>query len=101
MVTEFTLLALTVLRIPLCSLINQYFVQLALKFPATKFLKSVSTVCIPNYPDRNLPTIFVYHEEEMKKNLVGPHVFGGMNLKIDGKHQRQGQTKGQTDRGTN
>ena len=76
--------SLTHSSIPLCALINQYLAQLAQKFPTTKFLKSVSTVCIPNYPDRNLPTIFVYYEEEIKKNFVGPHAFGGMNLKVDG-----------------
>lgn len=69
--------------IPLCTLINQYLTQLSAKFPATKFLKSISTTCIPNYPDRNLPTIFVYFEGEMKKQLVGPDAFRGMKLKID------------------
>lgn len=69
--------------IPLCTLINQYLSQLAAKFPATKFLKSISTVCIPNYPDKNLPTVFVYFEGEMKTQWVGPISFGGMNLTID------------------
>ena len=70
--------------IPLCSLINQYLTQLAAKFPATKCLKSVSTTCIPNYPDKNLPTIFVYFEGELKSQIVGPVDFGGMNLTIEG-----------------
>ena len=70
--------------IPLCALINQHLYQLAPKFPATKFLKSISTTCIPNYPDRNLPTFFVYHEGEMKGKIVGPIEFGGMNLTVDG-----------------
>ena len=69
--------------IPLCALINQFLVRLAQKFPATKFLKSVSDTCIPNYPDKNLPTMFIYCEGEMKGQLVGPLVFGGMNLTID------------------
>lgn len=69
--------------IPLCSLINQYLANLARKFPATKFLKSISSLCIPNYPDKNLPTIFVYSEDDLKKQFVGPLVFGGMNLKQD------------------
>lgn len=69
--------------IPLCTLVNQYLSQLAKKFPCTKFLKSVSTTCIPNYPDKHLPTIFVYYEEDMKKQFVGPLVYGGMNLKVD------------------
>lgn len=70
--------------IPLCTLINQHLSMLARKFPQTKFLKSISTTCIPNYPDRNLPTIFVYFESEMKAQFIGPLVFGGMNLKVEG-----------------
>ena len=50
--------------IPLCALINEYLNRLAPKFPTTKFLKAISTTCIPNYPDKNLPTIFVYFEVE-------------------------------------
>lgn len=69
--------------IPLCALINKHMIQLARKFPAAKFLKSVSTNCIQNYPDKNLPTIFVYHGGEMKGKLIGPHAFGGMDLKQD------------------
>jgi hypothetical protein len=69
--------------IPLCKLINEYLYNLARKFPATKFLKSVSSVCIPNYPDKNLPTLFIYYEGDMKKQFVGPLVLGGMNLKQD------------------
>jgi len=69
--------------IPLCSLINQFLVRLCSKYPQIKFLKSVSTVCIPNFPDRNLPAIFVYFEGELKTQLVGPLAFGGMNMKIE------------------
>ncbi|CAB1437204.1 unnamed protein product [Pleuronectes platessa] len=69
--------------IPLCTLINQHLSVLARKFQQTKFIKSISTTCIPNYPDRNLPTIFVYYEGEMKAQFIGPLVFGGMNLKVD------------------
>ncbi|XP_048834564.1 phosducin-like protein 3 [Brienomyrus brachyistius] len=69
--------------IPLCTLINQHLSVLAGKFPQTKFLKSISTTCIPNYPDRNLPTVFVYFEGDMKAQFIGPLVFGGMNLKVD------------------
>ncbi|KAG7221636.1 hypothetical protein CRUP_013229, partial [Coryphaenoides rupestris] len=58
--------------IPLCALINQHLAELARKFPQTKFLKSISTTCIPNYPDRNLPTVFVYFEGEMKAQFIGP-----------------------------
>ncbi|XP_078037294.1 viral IAP-associated factor [Augochlora pura] len=66
--------------IPLCTLINQYLDSLARKFPATKFLKSISTTCIPNWPDSNLPTIFIYHSGNMKKQIIGPIEFRGMKL---------------------
>uniref|UniRef100_A0A8C0NYL9 Phosducin-like protein 3 n=1 Tax=Canis lupus familiaris TaxID=9615 RepID=A0A8C0NYL9_CANLF len=69
--------------IPLCALINQHFSRLARKFPDVKFIKAISTTCIPNYPDRNLPTIFVYLEGDIKAQFIGPLVFGGMNLTID------------------
>jgi len=69
--------------IPLCELINQHMVQLSQKFPATKFLRSISTTCIPNYPDKNLPTIFIYFEGNLKGQIVGPLMFGGMKLTKD------------------
>ncbi|XP_065928597.1 phosducin-like protein 3 [Magallana gigas] len=67
--------------IPLCKLINQHLSALAQKFPDVKFLKSVSSVCIPNYPDKNLPVLFFYYNGDLKKQYVGPMVFGGMNFK--------------------
>lgn len=71
-------------RIPLCSLINQHLSGLARKFPDVKFVKAISTTCIPNYPDRNLPTLFVYLAGDIKAQFIGPLVFGGMNLTRDG-----------------
>merc|ERR1711972_181465 len=69
--------------VQLCNVINHHFNELARQFPMTKFLKGVSTTCIPNYPDKNLPTIFVYHEGNMKNQIVGPISFRGMKLTID------------------
>ena len=71
-------------RIPLCDVINHHIQALARKFPTAKFLKSVSTTCIPNYPDKNLPTLFIYYEGEMKGQLAGPLTFGGMSLTQNG-----------------
>lgn len=50
--------------------------ELATKYPATKFVKIISTDCIPNYPDRNLPTLLVYNNGAVKANHVGIHSFG-------------------------
>lgn len=72
-----------VFSIPLCSLINQYLEVLAVKFPMVKFIKSISTTCIPNYPDKNLPTLFCYFENQMKHQIVGPIAFNELKLKQD------------------
>ena len=68
--------------IPLCALINQQLLQLAAKFKSVKFLRSISTTCIPNYPDKNLPTLFVYKDGAMKAQLVGPMNFRGTSMTL-------------------
>lgn len=44
---------------------------LATKFRTTKFLRSVSSVCIPNFPDENLPGILIYHNGKCIKQIFG------------------------------
>ncbi|KAG8482965.1 hypothetical protein CXB51_022000 [Gossypium anomalum] len=61
---------------PECGLLLRCLDELAIKYPATKFVKIISTECIPNYPDRNLPTLLVYHNGAVKANYVGLHSFG-------------------------
>ncbi|KAI7852500.1 thioredoxin-like protein [Circinella umbellata] len=68
--------------IPACKLMNQHLAQLAKEFKATKFVKIVSDQCIPNYPDRNVPTLLVYGEGDIKANIVGAVAFGGMNMTV-------------------
>jgi len=63
-------------RIPECGLLMQSIEELAIKYPATKFVKIISTDCIPNYPDRNVPTLLVYNNGAVKGNYVGLHSFG-------------------------
>jgi len=65
-------------------LLSEYLNNLARKFPATKFVKSISTTCIPNYPDSNLPTIFIYYEGDLKQQFVGPRIFS-LTTTQDGK----------------
>jgi len=57
--------------IPVCAQINQNLTVLARKYPQVKFIKAISTTCIPNFPDHNLPAMFVYFEGQMKKQFVG------------------------------
>lgn len=69
--------------IPLCALINHHISNLASKYPTVKFLKAISTTCVPNYPDKNLPTIFVYFEGSLKKQIIGPIELRGPSLSQD------------------
>jgi len=43
---------------------------LAGRYPQTKFVSIVGDKCIPNYPDRNLPTLILYRNGKMVDNLV-------------------------------
>uniref|UniRef100_A0A2K5M1Z3 Phosducin thioredoxin-like domain-containing protein n=1 Tax=Cercocebus atys TaxID=9531 RepID=A0A2K5M1Z3_CERAT len=65
------------------ALINQHLNGVARKFPDVKFIKAISTTCISNYPDRNLPTGFVFLEGGIKARFIGPLVSDGMNLMRD------------------
>lgn len=76
----FVILHLYKQGVPLCALVNEYMNRLAPRFPTTKFIRAISSTCIPNYPDKNLPTIFVYHEGAMKSQIIGPEQMRGMNL---------------------
>ncbi|KAI9101142.1 thioredoxin-like protein [Phlyctochytrium arcticum] len=70
-------------HIPACKLINGILDRLAHKYPATKFLKIVADQCIPNYPDKNTPTLLVYGEGDLKRNLVGIDSLGGISTTVD------------------
>jgi len=60
-----------------CQLLSDCLAQLAHKYPNTKFVRIRSTDCIPNYPDRNLPTVLLYHDGSCQQHLVGLAQFGG------------------------
>lgn len=57
--------------IPLCALLNRFMNDLAQRYPQTKFLKSIASTCIPNFPEANLPSIFIYYEGDLKKQVIG------------------------------
>lgn len=63
--------------VPECQVLGRCLDEVAAKYPATKFVKIVSTECIRDYPDANLPTVLVYNHTNVKATLVGLHRFGG------------------------
>ena len=69
----------------LCNLLNQHFANLALRFNTTKFVKSIVDLCIPNFPEHNLPAIFIYHNGSVVKQLLSESQIGNLNMKCEGK----------------
>lgn len=69
--------------VPFCALLNQYFNELAVKFPTVKFLRSIAQTCIPNFPEKNLPAIFIYHNGEIKKQFLGANDLRGPRCSVD------------------
>ncbi|KAI8591237.1 thioredoxin-like protein [Geranomyces variabilis] len=69
--------------VPACKLVNGILDRLAQKYRATKFLKIVADQCIPGYPDRNVPTLLVYGQGDLKRNIVGIDQLGGKSTTVD------------------
>ena len=51
--------------------------KVALKFKATKFVKIESTKCIANYPDKNVPTLLLYKDGDLRQQMLGLANMGG------------------------
>lgn len=64
--------------VPECKLLQACLDELAEKYSSTKFVKIISTECIKDYPDFNLPTVLVYFGGQVKATLVGLQRLGGM-----------------------
>jgi len=52
------------------NLINQLLVPIAKQYQLVKFLRSVATKCVENFPDERVPTIIVYKNGQLVHNLV-------------------------------
>lgn len=79
-------------RMDTCKLLAGYLDILAEKYPSTKFVSIVGDKCIPNYPDRNLPTLIIYRDGELHRQIVGlrPEIgLDGMNTKCQGERDSQ------------
>ncbi|KAL6768799.1 hypothetical protein ACKKBF_B16265 [Auxenochlorella protothecoides x Auxenochlorella symbiontica] len=66
-----------------CGIMNQCLMELAPRYPATKFLRIVASNCIPGYPDANTPTLLLYRGGKCEQTLVGLERFGGQATSPD------------------
>jgi hypothetical protein len=63
-----------------CNLLTEALTVVAKKFPKVKFLRIRSTSAVENWPDSNLPTIFVYTDGALATQLIGVGELGGKRL---------------------
>lgn len=54
---------------------------LAAKFINVKFVKGVASECIKDYPDKNVPTIFIFKNSNLIHSIIGPTNFLAYNYK--------------------
>ena len=70
--------------VPDCGILDACLQVLAERYKGvTKFVKIMSTDCIPGYPDAHLPTILLYHGKKCVKTLVGLGAVGGQGTSPD------------------
>ena len=64
-----------------CYPLERVVEDLAYKYRAseTKFRRAEARHIIPNYPERNVPTIILYRNGDVVENIVGIEQFGGRN----------------------
>lgn len=58
--------------------------DLAQKFGDIKFCEIRADMCIENYPEKNTPTILVYRDGDIKKQIITLRGIGGERTNIKG-----------------
>lgn len=61
-----------------CRLLDSILRELSDRHPLTRFVRIQASLASPNFPDRNCPTVLVYHNGTVKLQLTGIEAFGGM-----------------------
>jgi len=74
---EFVVVNLYKQGIPQSRLLDQLMAQLARKYKSTKFVRIRAEEAIHGYPDKNVPTILVYHKADVAAQMVTLAALGG------------------------
>ncbi|KAH7067073.1 thioredoxin-like protein [Paraphoma chrysanthemicola] len=62
--------------------------ELATRFGDVKFCQMRADLCIEGYPDKNTPTVLIYKDGDIKKQLVTLRELGGVRTKTAGTYTR-------------
>ena len=65
-------------------LVTELWREMAKKFGDVKFCQIRGDLCIEGYPDKNTPTILVYKDGDIKKQIVTLKELQGTQTKIQG-----------------
>lgn len=65
-------------------LLTELWRVLAAHFGDIKFCEMRGDMCIEGYPDRNTPTILVYRDGDIKRQIVTLRELAGLNTTIEG-----------------
>lgn len=68
-----------------CNLMDEVMRNLAPRFRYLKFLRIKFDQAIENWPERNLPTVFIYEGGSMKTQLITAKSVGGKRMTAAGK----------------
>ena len=67
-------------------LLTELWRELARKFGDVKFCEMRADMCINGYPEKNTPTILVYRDGDIKKQIVTLKELAGPSTGMKGKH---------------
>lgn len=76
--------------VPLSQHLRPLLNRLAAVHPGTKFLSIPGGMCIPNYPDKNIPTLLIYRNGEITGNVVAGQGLRGMQTTVKGASKADG-----------
>lgn len=65
-------------------LLTELWRDLARKYGEVKFCEIRADMCIEGYPERNTPTILIYKDGDIKRQIVTLKELGGQTTKAEG-----------------
>jgi hypothetical protein len=66
-------------------LLSEIWRQMANKFGDIKFCEIRADMCIEGYPEKNTPTILIYKDGEIHRQIITLRELNGVRTKIEGK----------------
>ncbi len=68
-----------------CQLMDEALKRLAPKFRYLKFLRIKYNQAIENWPEKNLPTVFIYEKGNLRTQIITLNALGGKSMTAQGK----------------